>query len=207
MSVGASIHSTAIIHPGVILGNNVTVGAFCIIGEPCVGEVRETVIGDGAVIRSHTVIYSGNRIGKDFRTGHHVVIREDNRIGDNVSIGSLTCIEHHLEIANGVRVHSQAFLPEFCVLEEESWIGPNVVLTNAKYPRSRNVKEQLSGVVVKKQAKIGANVTVLPGREVGEQSLIGSGSVVTGNVEPKSVMAGNPARKISVIDDIKEYDT
>ena len=202
------IHPTAIVYPNVQLGDNVEIGAFCIIGEGSIAhsDITDTFIGEGAVIRSHTIIYRGNRIGKDFRSGHHVVLREENHIGDDVSVGSLSCIEHHVTIKNGVRIHSQAFIPEFCILEEEVWIGPNVVLTNAKYPRSRNVKKQLTGVIVKKQAKIGANVTVLPGKILGENSLIGSGSVVTKDTEYGSVMAGNPAKKMANIDDIKEYN-
>ena len=194
----SKIHPTAIVYPNVKLGKNVNIGAFCIIGEGgSENSVVDTFIGYGANIRSHTVIYRGNRIGSGFQTGHHAVIREENEIGDNVSVGSLSCIEHHVKIADGVRIHSQAFIPEYCILEEEAWIGPNVVLTNAKYPRSKNVKEQLVGVTVHKQVKIGANVTVLPGKELGELSLIGSGSVVTKNTEPKSVMAGNPCQENS----------
>lgn len=204
------IHPTAIVYPNVKLGENVRIGAFCIIGEGGEGgsdsaDSPDTFIGDNANIRSHTVIYHGNHIGKGFNTGHHAVIREENEIGDNVSVGSLSCVEHHVKIADGVRIHSQAFIPEFCILEEEAWIGPNVVLTNAKYPRSKNVKEQLVGVTVKEKVKIGANVTVLPGIKLGAFSLIGSGSVVTKNTDPKSVMVGNPARKIAVLDDIEEY--
>jgi len=56
------------------------------------------VIGDGAVIRSHTVIYAGNRIGRGFQTGHGVMIRESNTIGDEVSIGTGSVIEHHVVI-------------------------------------------------------------------------------------------------------------
>jgi acetyltransferase-like isoleucine patch superfamily enzyme len=202
------IHSTAIIHPGVKLGDNVDIDAFCIIGEPPVGKEPgelETTIGDNSVIRSHTIIYAGNTIGSSFNTGHHVVIREENSIGDNVSVGSLTCIEHHLKIADGVRIHSQAFIPEYCELDENVWIGPNVVLTNAKYPRGKNVKALLDGVKVRKSAKIGANVTILPGKDIGENALIGSGSVVTKSVESGSVMVGNPAKKISTVNIIEEY--
>lgn len=202
------IDPTAIIYKGVILGDNVTIGPYCIIGQPPNGVEDgdlPTKIGNNSVIRSHTVIYSGNKIGDNFNTGHHVAIRENNIIGNNVSIGTLSCIEHHLTISDGVRIHSQAFIPEFCVLEENSWIGPNVVLTNAKYPKGKNTKKLLSGVNVKRNAKVGANVTVLPGVIIGENSLVGSGSVVAKDVNEKVVVVGNPAKHISKIEDIEEY--
>ncbi len=187
------------LYPNVRLGKNVVIEDFVIIGKPPAGAVEgefETVIGDNAVIRSHTVIYAGNSIGDHFQTGHHVSIREHNRIGDNVSVGTSSVIEHRTTIANGVRIHTQVFVCEFSTLEEDAWLGPNVVLTNAKYPRYEGVKDNLSGVVIGKQAKIGANATILPGIHIAENSLIGAGSVVSKNVPKNEVWVGNPSKKI-----------
>jgi acetyltransferase-like isoleucine patch superfamily enzyme len=195
------IAETARIYPQVRLGRNVTIEDFCIIGAPFKGQAgEETVIGDNAVIRSHTVIYAGCVIGNDFQTGNKANIRELNRIGNDVSIGALCVLEHHLVVEDGVRVHSQAFIPEYCLLKKGAWIGPNAVLTNAKYPRSPNVKAELKGVVVGESAKIGANATVLPGVVIGRNSLVGAGSVVARDVEENSIVAGNPARFIRKID-------
>lgn len=193
------ISSTAIIHPGVKLGKNVVIEDFCIIGTPPRGAKPgelETVIGDDAVIRSHTVIYAGNRIGSKFQTGNKVNIRELNEIGDNVSIGTLSVVEHHVKIGNKVRIHTQVFVPEYCVLEEGCWLGPNAVLTNAKYPNQPDTKDTLEGVTVKRGAVVGANATILPGIVLGEESLTGAGSVVAANVERGMIVAGNPAKAL-----------
>jgi len=193
------------IYTNVSLGKNVKIGDFVIIGEPPKGSKDgefETVIGDNAIIRSHTVIYAGNIIGNNFQTGHGALIRELNRIGDNVSIGSGTVLEHHILVYNNVRIHSQAFVPEYSILEEDCWLGPNVVLTNAKYPLSPNVKKDLKGPIIKRKAKIGANSTLLPGIVIGENALVGAGSVVTTNVPPNKVVAGNPARIIKEISEL-----
>lgn len=186
------------------LGAGTLVEDFCIVGTPPrgvrAGELP-TTIGDGSVIRSHTVIYAGNVIGRNFQTGNKVNIRETNQIGNNVSIGTLSVVEHHVTIGDNVRIHTQAFIPEYSVLEDGCWIGPNVVLTNAKYPLSPGVKDQLAGVVIRKGAKIGANATILPGVVVGENALVGAGSVVVRDVPPGAVVVGNPAK---VIRDISE---
>lgn len=189
----------------VSLGEGSTVEDFCIVGTPPRGAKEgelPTTIGEGAVIRSHTVIYAGNTIGRHFQTGNKVNIRESNQIGDNVSVGTLSVIEHHVVIGNNVRIHTQAFIPEFSVLEEGCWIGPNVVLTNAKYPLSPGVKDQLQGPVIRKGAKIGANSTILPGVVVGENALVGAGSVVVKDVPPGAVVVGNPARVIRSISEL-----
>jgi acetyltransferase-like isoleucine patch superfamily enzyme len=193
------------LYDNVTLGAGWTIEDFCIIGTPPRGKKEgelPTTIGDGAVIRSHTVIYAGNIIGKNFQTGNKVNIRETNRIGNNVSIGTLSVIEHHVEIADNVRIHTQVFIPEFSVLEEGCWIGPNVVFTNAKYPLSPGVKDQLVGPVIRRGAKIGANTTILPGVVIGEHALVGAGSVVAKDVPPGAVVVGNPARVIRNISEL-----
>ena len=199
------LSNKAIIYPNVKLGNNCTLEDFVIIGASPKGYKDgdlETVIGDNAVIRSHTVIYAGNIIGNNFQTGNKANIRELNKIGDNVSIGTLSVVEHHVKIGNSVRIHSQAFIPEFTVLEEDCWIGPNVVITNAKYPKSPTVKADLEGGHIMKGAIIGANSTLLPGIKIGEYALVGAGSVVTKNVSAWMVIAGNPAKIINQIDNL-----
>ena len=194
------IAETAKIFPHVRLGTNVLVEDFCIIGIPFTGYAdEETIIGDNAVIRSHTVIYAGNKIGNNFHTGNKANVRELNRIGDNVSIGTLSVVEHRTVIGDNVRIHGQAFIPEYTVLEEGSWIGPHVVITNARYPHSPTTKTELMGVRIKQNAKIGANSTILPGLTIGANSLVGAGSVVVEDVSDGVIVAGNPARFLRAI--------
>ena len=196
------------IYNNVKLGKNIKVGDFVVIGIPPQGKKDgeiETIIGDNAVIRSHTVIYAGNKIGDNFQTGHHVMIRENNHIGENVSIGTGSCIEYNVIINDGVRIHSHVFIPEYSVLEENCWMGPNVVLTNAKYPKSKDVKENLKGPIIQRNAKIGANSTILPARIVGENSLIGAGTVIVEDVPADKVVVGNPGKVIKDIGSIKMY--
>lgn len=196
----------SVIHPNVVWEGTHQVGPFCVVGQPFHGsENAETRIGDNAVIRSHSVLYAGNVIGKNFQTGHGVMIRELNQIGDNVSIGTHSIVEHHVVIGNGVRIHSNVFIPEYCVLEDDCWIGPAVVMTNAMYPRSKNVKENLAGAIIEKGAKIGAGAVLLPGVRIGRNALVGSGAVVTRDVEENGVVVGNPSRLINHITNISDY--
>lgn len=201
----SKIADTAKIYPNVTIGEGAEIGDYCVIGLPPKGKAAgelPTVIGPNAVIRSHTVIYAGNVIGEGFNSGHNVLVREENKIGDHVSIGSHTVIEHHLEIQDEVRIHSQAFVPEFTVLEKGCWVGPNVVFTNAYHPLCKRVKECLKGATVKSGAKIGANTTVLPDVTIGEMALVGAGSVVVKDVPARSVVAGVPAKVIKNVADL-----
>lgn len=190
------------IYEFVTFGADTIIEDYCIIGVPARGYKfgdLVTTFGPKAHIRSHTVIYAGNRIGDRFQTGNKVNIRELNTIGDNVSIGTLSVIEHHVQIGHNVRIHTQVFVPEYSILEDGAWLGPNVVLTNARYPQSPGVKDALKGPLIKKGAKIGANSTILPGVVIGENALIGAGSVVVHDVPDGAVVVGNPARIIKQI--------
>ncbi len=194
------IAKTSVIYPNVKIGENAEIQDFCIIGSPFIGyKNEETIIGKNAIIRSHTVIYAGNKIGDNFQTGNKANIRELNVIGNNVSIGTLSVIEHHIIIEDDVRIHSQAFVPEYSHLKKSCWLGPNVVLTNAKFPKHPDAKEELQGPVIEENAKIGANATILPGIIVGKNSLVGAGSVVTADVPDNAIVAGVPSKELRKI--------
>jgi acetyltransferase-like isoleucine patch superfamily enzyme len=197
-----------LIYPNVTLGENTSIGDFVIIGEPAQGKRPgeiPTSIGYSAKIRSHTVIYAGNIIGDNLQTGHGVLVREENQIGDNVSLGSHSIIEHHINIGDGVRIHSNVFVPEYSLLEDGCWIGPGAILTNARYPRSKSVKESLQGPIVRSCAKIGAGAVLLPGITVGKDSLVGAGTVVVKDVPDGAVVVGNPGKIIRYVNDIDVY--
>jgi acetyltransferase-like isoleucine patch superfamily enzyme len=192
---------TAIVTAGTVLGPGASVEEFCIVGRGVPGAPA-TVIGADTVLRSHTVLYAGSVFGDRFQTGHHVLVREYTTVGDDVSIGSLSVVEHHVRIGDRVRVHSQCFVPEYTVLEAGAWLGPRVTVTNAPRPRCPEVSRCLAGVTIGRDARIGANVTILPGIRVGERALVGAGAVVTRDVPAGAVVVGNPGRPVKSVDDL-----
>jgi acetyltransferase-like isoleucine patch superfamily enzyme len=204
--MSTTIAPTAIVHARVALGDGSTVDDFVLLGTGTTDSDDIGLrIGRCARIRSHTVIYMGNRIGDRFQTGHGVLIRDSNTIGSDVSIGTHSIVEHHVDIADRVRIHSNAFIPEFSVIEAGAWIGPSVTFTNARYPLGRDAKSSLRGPVIRQGAKIGANATLLPGVVVGRDALVGAGSVVVNDVPDGAVVIGNPARVVRYVTTIEEY--
>ncbi len=197
-----SVAASAQVDPSTVFAGTAVVEDWVLVGQ---AGAAPTQIGDDAILRAGTIIYGANQIGARFRTGNKANIREANTIGDDVSIGTLSVVEHHVTIGDRVRIHTQVFVPEYTILEEDVWIGPNVVITNSRYPASQSSKENLDGCILRSGCKIGANVTVLPGVEIGANALVGAGSVVTQNVPAGMVVAGNPARVIRPVEEIKDY--
>lgn len=151
-----------------------------------------TVVGRNGVIRSGTIIYCDVTIGDFFSSGHNVLIRERTTIGDHVAVGSSTIIEGDCSIGDNVRIQSMAFIPTNTCIGSEVFIGPNVILTNDRYPPTG--KPELKGPVLEDYAVIGANATILPGITIGRGSAVAAASVVTKDVPPGFLAIGSPAR-------------
>jgi len=144
-------------------------------------DVQSENIGEGTLIWQFCVVLKNAVIGKNCNINCNVLIENKAVIGDNVTI------KPGVQIWDGV------------TLEDNVFIGPNVTFTNDTHPKSKNTDFALKETIVKKGASIGANSTILPGIIIGENSMIGAGSVVTKNVKPNGVYFGNPAAEKGVL--------
>jgi UDP-2-acetamido-3-amino-2,3-dideoxy-glucuronate N-acetyltransferase len=149
------------------------------------------------------------RIAPDVKLGKNVRIFDFTNlygceIGDDVKIGTFVEIQKGSKIGSRCKVSSHTFICEGVTLEDEVFIGHNVTFTNDRFPRSTTADGRLqteadwkcTPTLVKRGASIGSGVTLLCGITIGENALVGAGSVVTKDVPPGAVVAGNPARII-----------
>jgi UDP-2-acetamido-3-amino-2,3-dideoxy-glucuronate N-acetyltransferase len=147
------------------------------------------------------------RIAPDVKLGERVRIFAFTNlygceIGNDVKIGTFVEIQKGARIGNRCKISSHSFLCEGVTLEDEVFIGHSVTFINDRFPRATASDGKLQTeadwscvpTVVKRGASIGSNATILCGITVGEHAIIGAGSVVTKDVPPGAVVAGNPAR-------------
>src|SRR5579862_2147105 len=153
------------------------------------------------------------RIAKDVRFGsgvrlHSFVNLYGCSIGDNTKIGTFVEIQKNASVGNNAKISSHTFICEGVEIGDEVFVGHNVSFINDKYPRSTRPGGELQtesdwqviNTVVKKRASIGTGSTILCGVTIGEGAVVGAGSVVTRDVPPYAVVAGNPARVLRTVE-------
>ncbi|MBJ7612581.1 MAG: N-acetyltransferase [Candidatus Dormibacteraeota bacterium] len=195
----------ALIYPNVEIGAGTVLEPGVVIGVPAGGAEPGAVatrIGAGGRIRSGTIVYAGVVIGDAVNTGHHALIREDNVIGDDCSVGTHAVLEPGNRVGTGTRIHSLCFL-EHVTVGQRVFLAPGVVFTDDPHPACPRYLDCVLGATLEDDVSIGGNVTVLPGVRIGAGALVGAGSVVTRNVEPGTVVAGNPAVAVKRVDDLR----
>lgn len=159
-------------------------------------------IGPRAFLRSGTVIYAGSTIGADLVTGHNVVIREQNYLGDHVQIWNNSTVDYGCRIGNNVKVHTNCYIAQFTVLEDEVFLAPGVTIANDPHPGCEFSRICMRGPKLQRGVQVGVNATILPMVTIGEYSVVAAGAVVVHDVLPRSLVTGNPGRITKQIDEL-----
>lgn len=188
----------AIIYPTACLGAGATLDPNVFVGYPTGRTLadRALLVGDGATLRTGTILYEGSHIGARLQTGHNVVIREQNTLGDDVQVWSNTVIDYGCTVGNHVKIHANCYVAQFTVIADDCFLAPGVTIANDIHPGCAFSAECMRGPILEQGVQVGVNVTLLPYIRIGAYSVIGSGAVVTEDVPPYSVVVGNPGRVV-----------
>ena len=160
--------------------------------NPTIRVAPDVVLGDNVTMHAFVNLY-GCSIGDDTRIGTFVEIQK------NVTIGRRCKISSHTFICEGVHIADEVF------------VGHGVMFINDVYPRATNPDGTVKGgddwqvakIRVGRRASIGSNASILGGITIGEEAIVGAGSVVTKDVPPRTIVAGDPARVMRSVDEVE----
>lgn len=137
------------------------------------------------------------KIGNGTKIWHFCHIQSGAIIGENCSLGQNVNVANNVRIGNSVKIQNNVSVYECVELEDYVFCGPSMVFTNDTTPRARYSKNhKYKKTVVKHDATLGANCTIVCGHTIGEYATIAAGAVVTKDVKPHALMAGVPAKQI-----------
>ncbi len=202
---GCTVGHHAVIHAGVQIGAGCRIEDHAVLGRQprpaptstvkVPKDLPPLVIGEETSIGTGAVIYTGSSIGRRCLIGDLAFVREQVQIGDRVIVGTHVTVENEVSIGNGVKIQTGAYITAWTTIEDDCFIAPCVVTTNDNYMgRTARRFAERGGAVIRRGARVGANVTLLPNIEVGAEAFVAAGSVVSRPVAPATLVMGSPAR-------------
>ncbi len=154
-----------------------------------------------AFIHPTAEVEEGAQIGAGTKIWHIGHIRRDARIGEDCVLGRNVFVDFGVQIGDRVKIQNNVSVYHGVTIEDEVFVGPCAVFTNDLRPRAQNPDWEVTPTVIRRGASIGANATIICGIEVGSYAMIAAGSVVTKDVAPYQLVAGNPARHLGWVDE------
>jgi acetyltransferase-like isoleucine patch superfamily enzyme len=205
------IHPTATVYEGTVLGENVKVLEYAVVGKqptlsPRSTAKREplgpTTIGEGTIVSTGAIVFAGSQIGARVILGDQSCVRERVEIGDDVVLGRGSYVENDTTIGAMTKIQADAYITAYSTLEEHVFIAPCVVTTNDNWMgRTEERHGNVKGPTIRRGARIGGGAILCPAVEIGEEAFVGAGAVVTKDVPARAVMVGNPARRLRDVPD------
>ncbi len=199
-----------VIYSGAHIGEGARIDDHAVIGKQplrarnsVVTKLRSSAglnppsIGNRVLIGTHAVVYAGARLEDDVMVADSAAIREEVSIGRGTIVGWGAYVENRCRIGQSCKIEANAYIAALSEIADFVFIAPGVVTTNDNFiGRTQERFKRYKGVVIKRGGRIGAQATILPGRTINADSLIGAGAVVTRDVSGKTVVTGVPARKL-----------
>ncbi|MFX0115714.1 MAG: DapH/DapD/GlmU-related protein [Candidatus Hodarchaeota archaeon] len=153
-------------------------------------ELPAPFVAETAIVEKGVILNPGVQIW------HYCQIRPNVVLGAGTRVGSFTYIDTGVKIGARCSIQSRVYIPRGVTIEDDVFLGPACTFTNDRTPKANNPSWEIQETIVRQGASIGANATILSPLEIGENALVGAGSVVIRDVHANAVVVGNPARQI-----------
>ena len=206
---GVSFGAYVVVHDDVEIGDGCTIQDHVILGKPSIRpgadapepKATSLVLGRDVTVGAAAILFAGARVEERVVLGDHAYVRERAQIGRDCVLGRAVAIGADVVVGARVRMQNNAALVSGCVVEDDVFVGPNVVTTDDDTMGRRPVGTPRRPCVFRRGCRIGASVVLLPGVEIGEEAVVGAGSLVREHVAPRTLVVGVPARYVRALPD------
>jgi len=193
------------IHPNTRIGDRVRIDDYAVLGKPprsasisilkIASEYSPLEIGNDAFIGAHSIIYLGAKLADKVFVADLASIREEVFLEEGVIVGRGVSIENRCRVGEYTKIETEVYVTAYTIIEERCFIAPMVCMSNDNYlGRTEERFKHMKGPHIKRGARIGSNAVLLPGVIIGEEAVVGAGSVVTKDIPPYETWVGVPAR-------------
>ncbi len=205
------VAESAVVYPGTVIGDGCKILDGAVVGkQPSLSprstakreELPPTQLGAGTIVSTGAIVFAGTTIGARVILGDQSCVRERVEVGDDVVIGRGSLVENDTTIGVLTTIQAMAYITAYSTLEDNVFIAPCVQTTNDNFMgRTEKRHALIKGPTIRRGARVGGGVVLLPGVEIGEEAFVGAGAVVTRDVPARKLVVGNPAR---VLRDVAE---
>ena len=199
-----------VIHAGTAVGEGVRIQDGAVLGKPvALGPVSRAAadVAEPLVVEAHAtvcagaVVLAGARIGAGAVVGDQAHVRERAVVGRRSVIGRGSAVDNDVTVGDRVKVQTGCYLTARTTVEDDVFVAPGVTTTNDQTMGRHGPDHELRGAVLRRACRVGGGAVLLPGVEVGEEAFVAAGSLVVGDVAPRAVVMGVPARPTREVSD------
>jgi UDP-2-acetamido-3-amino-2,3-dideoxy-glucuronate N-acetyltransferase len=194
------IHGPARIGAGSVIREGSVLGRIPDLGQgssaPRWWPERPLRLGRDVLVGVNSILFAAVHLCEGVAVGDLAMLREGVDVGREAMIGGSVAVGRLVSVGDRSRVQNNSMIAAGSIIESEVFIGPSVVTTNDPTMGRRAAGQSWSGVLFRARARVGAGAVLLPGVEVGEEAVVGAGSLVTRDVPPRTLVLGSPARMV-----------
>lgn len=199
-----------VIHAGSVIGPGCKLQDGAIVGKPLALGAQSSAsraappparIGAGATIAAGAIVNAGAEIGERAVVGDQAHVRERARIGEASVVGRGSQVDNDSVVGARCRIQTGCYVTAHSLLEDDVFLGPGVFTYNDNTMGRHGPDYAIVGVTIRRAARIGGAARILPGIEVGAEAFVATGSVVTRDVAPRTLVMGTPAKKVREVGD------
>ncbi len=209
LAEGVSFGAHVVVHDGVRIGAGCLIEDHAVLGKRprlakgsgARGELSSLTLGEDVTVCAGAIVLAGARIERGAIIGDQTFVRERSIVGPGTVVGRSSVVDNDVSIGARVRIQTNVYLAARTIVEDDVFIGPGVTTTNDDTMSRHGPGFALRGATLRRACRVGGGAVLTPGVEIGEEAFVAAGAVVTGDVAPRAVVMGVPARVVREVPD------